>query len=309
MRVTVVVCSTRLPAGALTWPAWQALHAGPVLVADPLHPQLPFLTAAGVAFEVVSPDDLSGRSGDLVWLSSGEDLRALHGPGVVFELVFGSVEPPGARLLDVVAVMDRLRSEGGCPWDAKQTHASLMPYLLEEAYETYEALESGSSEHLREELGDLLLQIAFHARIAQEPADGSCWSIDDVAGDLVDKLVRRHPHVFAGASADDLEGSWEALKAVEKGRTSVTEGIPLGQPALMLSAKLQRRATKLGVPFVAADGLGGQLWALVARCQEEGLDPEVELRTVARAFRDRLAELERAGAPTSADAWRSGFAG
>jgi XTP/dITP diphosphohydrolase len=305
MRVTVVLCSTRLPAGALTWPAWQALHAGPVLVGDSEHRQLPYLAAAGIAVEVVPPDELPGRTGDLVWLSSGEDLRALHGPGVSFELVYGSLDPPGARLLDVVAVMDRLRSAGGCPWDAKQTHASLMPYLLEEAYETYEALESGSSEHLREELGDLLLQIAFHARIASE----SGWDIDDVAGDLVEKLVRRHPHVFAGASADDLEGSWEALKAVEKGRTSVTEGIPLGQPALMLSAKLQRRAAKLGVPFVPASGLGGQLWALVDQCQREGLDPEVELRTVARAFRDRLADLERGATPTTEREWREGFAG
>jgi XTP/dITP diphosphohydrolase len=195
----------------------------------------------------------------------------------------------GERLLDVVAVMDRLRSAGGCPWDAQQTHASLMPYLLEEAYEVYEALENDDSAHLREELGDLLLQIVFHARISAE----SGWDIDDVAGDLVDKLVRRHPHVFAGTSADDLEGSWEAIKAAEKGRVSVTEGVPLGQPALSLAAKLQRRAIKLGAPVPSGDGsLGGQLWDLVARCQAEGVDPEVALRSVARDFRDRLAAAE-----------------
>jgi XTP/dITP diphosphohydrolase len=213
------------------------------------------------------------------------------------------VTEPGAKLLEVVAVMDRLRSAGGCPWDAKQTHTSLMPYLLEEAYETYEALETGDLAHLREELGDLLLQIVFHARISSETG----WDIDDVAGDLVDKLVRRHPHVFAGASADDLEGSWEALKAKEKGRTSVTEGIPLGQPSLLLAAKLQRRAAKLGAPHVGYDGVGGELWDLVARCAEQGLDPEVELRTVARAFRDRLAELEAEGLPASSEAWRAAF--
>ncbi len=202
-----------------------------------------------------------------------------------------AADPPGSRLLDVVAVMDRLRSPGGCPWDAEQTHRSLMPYLLEEAYETYEALENDDSTHLREELGDLLLQIVFHARISAETG----WGIDDVAGDLVDKLVRRHPHVFAGAPADDLEGSWEALKAAEKGRVSVTEGIPLGQPALSLAAKLQRRARKLGAPVPAGDGsLGGQLWDLVARCADEGVDPEVALRQVARGFRDRLAEVEKA---------------
>jgi XTP/dITP diphosphohydrolase len=200
-------------------------------------------------------------------------------------------------LLDVVAVMDRLRSPGGCPWDAKQTHQSLMPYLLEEAYEVYEALENEDLPHLREELGDLLLQIVFHARIATD------FDIDDVAGDLVDKLVRRHPHVFAGAPADDLEGSWEALKAAEKGRVSVTEGVPLGQPALTLAAKLQRRAAKLGVPPVTYDGIGGELWDLVARCQAEGLDPEVELRSVARRFRDRLAAAEADGI-TAPDEWR-----
>jgi XTP/dITP diphosphohydrolase len=191
---------------------------------------------------------------------------------------------PGERLLEAVEVMDRLRSPGGCPWDAKQTHTSLMPYLLEEAYETYEALESGDSDHLREELGDLLLQILFHARIASETG----WGIDDVAGDLVDKLVRRHPHVFAGASADDLEGSWERLKAAEKGRVSVTEGIPMGQPALSLAAKLQRRGTKADVPPMPVEGLGGELWELVGRCVEADLDPEAELRAVARAYRDHI---------------------
>jgi XTP/dITP diphosphohydrolase len=209
-------------------------------------------------------------------------------------------DQPGARLLDVVALMDRLRSPGGCPWDAKQTHASLMPYLLEEAYEVYDALERGDVEHLREELGDLLLQVVFHARIASETG----WGIDEVAGDLVDKLVRRHPHVFAGASADDLEGSWEALKAAEKGRVSVTEGVPIGQPALSLAAKLQRRAARIGAPVPAGaavspgqgpeQALGAELWDLVARCAEQGVDPEVALRAVAREFRDRLAAAEHA---------------
>ena len=207
-------------------------------------------------------------------------------------------DPPGARLLDVVAVMDRLRSPGGCPWDAEQTHRSLMPYLLEEAYEVYEALENDDEAHLREELGDLLLQVVFHARIAAETS----WDIDDVAGDLVDKLVRRHPHVFAGAPADDLEGTWDALKAAEKGRTSVTEGVPLGQPALSLAAKLQRRARKLGAPVPAGDGsLGGRLWDLVAECAASGVDPEVALRDVARAYRDRLQAAERTASDEGLD--------
>jgi XTP/dITP diphosphohydrolase len=204
-----------------------------------------------------------------------------------------AAERPGARLLDVVAVMDRLRSPGGCPWDAEQTHESLMPYLLEEAYEAYAALEDGDGDALREELGDVLLQVVFHARLAEERADG--WSIDDVAAGLVDKLTRRHPHVFGDASAADaaaVERSWDALKAAEKGRVSVTEGVPLSQPSLALAARLQRRGAKLGVPVPAYDGLGGQLWELVRQCAEAGLDPEAELRAVARRYRDTLAALE-----------------
>jgi XTP/dITP diphosphohydrolase len=200
---------------------------------------------------------------------------------------------PGERLLDVIAVMDRLRSPGGCPWDAEQTHESLMPYLLEEAYEAYAALEERDSEALREELGDVLLQVVFHARVAQERADG--WTIDDVADGLVDKLTRRHPHVFGDATADDaaaVEASWDALKAAEKGRTSVTEGVPLGQPALSLAARLQRRGTKLGAPVPSFDGLGGELWELVRRCGEAGIDPEAALREVAREYRDGVAAVE-----------------
>jgi XTP/dITP diphosphohydrolase len=200
---------------------------------------------------------------------------------------------PGARLLDVVAIMDRLRSPGGCPWDAEQTHESLMPYLLEEAYEAYAALEDGDGDALREELGDVLLQVVFHARLAEERADG--WSIDDVAAGLVDKLTRRHPHVFADttvADADEVNRNWDALKAAEKGRASVTDGIPLSQPSLALAARLQRKGGKLGVPLPGYDGLGGELWALVGRCREAGVDPETALRTVARQYRDTLARLE-----------------
>src|SRR6201994_1209317 len=128
-----------------------------------------------------------------------------------------------AALLRAVAVMDRLRSPGDCPWDAAQTHESLARYLLEETYETLEAIESGDPAHLREELGDLLLQVLFHARLAEELPTGQRFSIDDVAADLVAKLVRRHPHVFADASAESpaaVEQNWEQLKAAEKKRES-----------------------------------------------------------------------------------------
>jgi XTP/dITP diphosphohydrolase len=202
-----------------------------------------------------------------------------------------STQPPGGRgMTRLVAVMDTLRSPGGCPWDAQQTHETLVPFALEEAHELAEAIEAGDRTGMREELGDVLLQVVFHARLAQEHDEP--WSIDDVAADLVDKLVRRHPHVFAGASADDLDATWEQLKQAEKGRTSVTEGVPLGQPALSLAAKLQKRGARIGVPLPAYDGVGGELWALVARCRDEGLDAEAELRRVARDYRDRLAGIE-----------------
>jgi len=147
--------------------------------------------------------------------------------------------------------MDRLRSPGGCPWDAEQTHASLARYLLEEAYEAFETIEDGDLGGLREELGDVLLQVVFHARVAAERPAPEGWDIDDVAAGLVDKLVRRHPHVFAEvevSGAAEVETNWAAIKKAEKARQSVVEGIPLSQPALTLAAKLQRRAEAAGVP-------------------------------------------------------------
>ena len=202
----------------------------------------------------------------------------------------------GERLLDLVEVMDRLRSPGGCPWDAEQTHASLVKYLLEEAYETAEAIEDGDDAALREELGDVLLQVVFHARIAQ---DEQGWNIDDVAAGIADKLVRRHPHVFAGAQANtagDVEANWEALKAAEKGRTSAADGVPLAQPALALASALVGRAAKAGldVPVsgvieapdvVDADSIGDLLMAVVALARAAKVDPEAALRAAARRYR------------------------
>ena len=156
------------------------------------------------------------------------------------------------QLARAVEVMDRLRSPGGCAWDAEQTHESLTRYLLEETYEVLEAIETGDAELLREELGDLLLQVLFHARIAQE--EQPAYSIEDVAADLVDKLVRRHPHVFADAAssgqradAATLNETWEHAKIAEKGRTSAVDGVPLAQPALALTAKLVARANRAGL--------------------------------------------------------------
>jgi XTP/dITP diphosphohydrolase len=281
--LTVVTASPRVAPGLLSLAAWDVLRAGPVHCLDPDHPQLPALADAGVTVTVV--DAVPGDGVLLV----GDTVPA----GIGAIVVNGSWDLPGARLLDAVAVMDRLRSPGGCPWDAEQTHASLKPYLLEEAYEAYQALEDEDDDGLREELGDLLLQVLFHARLAEEQA-GRSWSVDDVARELTDKLVTRHPHVFAGvdvADADEVNARWEELKAEQKGRTSVTDGVPLAMAALSLAAKLQRRAAKAGVSdtdFDAGPGLGAELWGLVAAARNAGLDPEEELRTVARAYRDHL---------------------
>ena len=193
-----------------------------------------------------------------------------------------------SRLLELVAVMDRLRRE--CPWDREQTHRSLARYLLEETYETLEAVDSGDHEHLREELGDVLLQVCFHARIASErsPEEGG-FDLEDVAGGIVDKLVHRHPHVFAGlevADADEVDRNWEALKAAEKRRTGLLEGVPAALPALAYADKALGRLARAGrAPELAAPArgpLGDELLALVARARAEGLDAEQELRDAVR---------------------------
>ena len=208
------------------------------------------------------------------------------------ELLIGSFDVPGARLLDVVAVMDRLRSPGGCPWDAEQTHASLVPYLLEEAHEAIEAIESGDPAHMQEELGDLLLQVAFQARVAQEhPSEP--FDIDDVAGDLVDKLVRRHPHVFADVEADTpdaVAANWETIKSQEKlHRTHPVEGVPVSLPALARAEKYVGRLDKAGRSdlvdaAVAADDLGARLLGLVRAARADGVDAEAALRDTLRVL-------------------------
>jgi NTP pyrophosphatase (non-canonical NTP hydrolase) len=174
----------------------------------------------------------------------------------------GAPEPggtPGAALLRLVEVMDTLRVR--CPWDAKQTHESLAPYLLEECYEALEALESGDPAELRDELGDVLLQVVFHARVAAERTDGTGFTIDDVANGIVTKLVRRHPHVFSDVQVsgpEDVKRNWDAIKAGERGARggslpAALGSVPFGQPALSLAAQLQRRAERAGVPAELTD--------------------------------------------------------
>ena len=217
----------------------------------------------------------------------------------------------GAQVLELVAVMDRLRRE--CPWDRRQTHSSLAPYLLEECYEALDALERGDLAALREELGDVLLQVVFHARLAAERTDGTGWTIDDVADGIVAKLIRRHPHVFsdvAVAGADEVSVNWETIKAAERAEkaasrataggvtASVLDGVALGQPALALAAQLQRRAERAGAPGALAgrepgvSDIGAELFALVARARQAGMDPEFELRAAARAYRDQVLAWE-----------------
>ncbi|MEP7020006.1 MAG: MazG family protein [Pseudonocardiales bacterium] len=202
-----------------------------------------------------------------------------------------------SQLQRAVEVMDRLRSPGGCPWDAAQTHGSLTKYLIEECYEVLEAIETGDLELLREELGDLLLQVLFHARITEELPAQQAFSIEDVAADLVDKLVRRHPHVFAGAAAGDaatLNETWERQKVTEKGRTSATDGVPLAQPALALSAKLVARAARADLDVTPAPSgeFGERLFTLVREAVAAGVDPESALRDTARAYRAAMIAAE-----------------
>jgi XTP/dITP diphosphohydrolase len=214
---------------------------------------------------------------------------------------------PGEALLRLVEVMDVLRVS--CPWDAQQTPASLAPHLLEECYEALDALESGDAAALRDELGDVLLQVVFQARMAAERSDGTGYTIDDVAEGIVAKLVRRHPHVFgdtAVSGPEEVRQNWDAIKAAERaqagrpgGAASALDSVPFGQPALALAAQLQRRAERAGVPPELADlgaeqpsPLGAELFALVAKAREAGLDPELELRAAARAYRDRVRAWE-----------------
>ncbi len=211
------------------------------------------------------------------------------------------------HLAELVAVMDRLRSPGGCPWDAEQTHASLAPYALEEAYELVEAIEHDDRAGLREELGDLLLQVVFHARVAAEHA-ADPFDVQDVAADLVAKLVRRHPHVFADEqAAPDDEGrnvAWDRIKREEKARASALDGVPLALGALARTQKLVARAQRAGLTVptsapatsaessIEADELGAQLFALVVRARAAGLDAEGELRRTTAAWEVRVRAAE-----------------
>jgi XTP/dITP diphosphohydrolase len=210
-----------------------------------------------------------------------------------------------SELIRLREVMDKLRSPGGCPWDAQQDHSSLLKYLLEESYEFIEAVENNDRQAMQEELGDLLLQIYFHSRMAEEDAKQP-FDIEDIAKSVADKLIRRHPHVFAAPSdesSEDVLANWERQKVSEKGRTSAIDGVPLGQPALPLATKVIYRLNKLNyeVPIshpislpneTDQDQLGQVLLGLISQAVEKGLDPEAALRNATKALIAQIQEHE-----------------
>jgi XTP/dITP diphosphohydrolase len=210
-----------------------------------------------------------------------------------------------SELIRLREVMDKLRSPGGCPWDAEQDHASLLKYLLEESYEFIESVENNDRQAMQEELGDLLLQVYFHSRMAEEDATQP-FNIEDVAKSVADKLIRRHPHVFAGASVDssqDVLENWEKQKAAEKGRTSAIDGVPLAQPALPLATKVIYRLNKLNYDLpiskpislpneINQDQFGQILLGLISQAVEKGLDPEAALRSATKTLIAQIQEHE-----------------
>ena len=210
----------------------------------------------------------------------------------------------GSELQRLVEVMDRLRSPGGCPWDAEQTHESLVKYLLEESYEFIDSVDAKDREGMREELGDVLLQVYFHSRIAEDhPTDP--FSIEDVARAIADKLIRRHPHVFDGlqvSGSQEIIENWEEIKAKEKGRTSALDGVALAQPALPLVEKLLYRAEKykveVSIPKYQSDkpaseeSVGEALASIIAWARDNEIDPENALRLYGRQIAEQIKAAE-----------------
>lgn len=202
----------------------------------------------------------------------------------------------GEQLIRLNEVMARLRVE--CPWDREQTHSSLLTHLVEETCEVVDAVESGTDDDLREELGDLLLQVYFHARIAE---DEGRFTIDDVARGIADKLIHRHPHVFGdGEIPEDLRGVWERRKRQEKGRTSSLDGIARSMSSLARTQKVIARARTHEVPVelpgepVTAEDVGERIQILVARAQASGVDADAAVREALRSLEERIRQAEGA---------------
>ncbi|MGL5859224.1 MAG: MazG family protein [Angustibacter sp.] len=340
-HLDLLITSPRVGVGLLTRAAWRALESADlVCCVDPEDPTVaPLLTDAGVPAsrpEVASVPQLAAWlvaravGAHVLWIGSPDGdpgltdalaaeltrVAATSAPPTV-EVLIGSYDVPGARLLDLVAVMDRLRSPGGCPWDAEQTHTSLVPYLLEEAYEAADAVEAGDRTHMREELGDVLLQVVFHARVGQEHRTDP-FDVDDVAAGIVAKLVRRHPHVFSSDAPRDeptdperVQQRWDDLKDAERGSASPLDGIPAALPALARAQKVLgrmerlRRHGRLATDVLersTGDQLGDALLDLVRQARRQGVDAESALRQAVRTLERRAAgPVETSGAPTPDD--------
>ena len=223
-----------------------------------------------------------------------------------------SAQKPPAKngVAGLIELMDLLRSKDGCPWDNEQTHQSLIEYLLEESYEFAEAVESGHRQAIREELGDVLLQVVFHSKIAQEHSQDP-FNIDDVADVITNKLIKRHPHIFSDSkdlTSLEVENNWEMLKQKEKNRTSITDGVPVAMPALMHADKLITRvkSVKDEIAQVKENQLvndvkkdlnsetevGQFLLSFVAMCNERGIDSESALRKAISQYRNEIKKSE-----------------
>ncbi len=359
-RLVLVDTADELP-GLLPLHAWSALMSSDlVLVGDSEHPFLPHLALADLRYEVVAAPEgraALSRADLLAGVTPVDKARAEHiveraraegevvyvfGPSdheaftrtvgmeaarsdVEVEVVYFALQPTGTRLLALVRVMERLRAPDGCPWDREQDHSTLARYAVEEVYELIQAITDDDPAAIAEELGDVLLQVVFHAQIA---ADAGDFTIDDVAAGIVDKLVRRHPHVFADtavADAAEVSANWETLKAEEKpDRTGPFDGVAAAQPALGYTEQLQRRAAKAGFEwsvdeeavdqiraeldeFLAApDGaarrheMGDLLMSVVGLARRHGIDSEMALRDAATRFRRRFeAMVDEADLDTS----------
>ncbi|PRX49955.1 XTP/dITP diphosphohydrolase [Prauserella shujinwangii] len=307
---SVVLVSPALPA-MLPAAAWPVLRSAEAVYAAA---DLPEDTRSALdAKAAPDPATLRTQRGVVLVAASTRD----PGAAALVEAGATVIGGPVPALVRAAEVMDRLRSPGGCPWDAVQTHESLRQYLVEETYELLDAIEHGDREALREELGDVLLQVLFHARVATEH-EGDPFGIDDVAEALVAKLVGRHPHVFTDAekvrTAEHQQVRWEELKQAEKRRESIVDGIAFGQPAAALAGKLGQRTGRAGLPFdlfPPGDDEGSKLFRLAAAARRAGLDPEDALRVVAKAFAADVRAAERAArdagldpATLDAEGWR-----
>jgi XTP/dITP diphosphohydrolase len=316
----VVVPIASADSDLLTLAEWDLLAGSErVLFEVPEHALLVRLTAAGVRAGVLDDEPEAERDGWAL-VAEPDSARVLELARAGARVTAGSASPPddltaahaaptlrraAASLADLVAVMARLRSADGCPWDVEQTHRSLVVHLVEEVYEVVAAIETGNvGAELAEELGDVLLQVAFHARIAE--GDGR-FDVGRVADGLVTKLLGRHPHVFGDAEvtgATEVLHNWEAIKAAEKQRADPFEDIPEALPALLLAAKSQKRAAGLGfagdddearervAEAMARPGdeaVGQALFWLVVLARVRGVDPEGALRRATHSWRAGMA--------------------